>query len=77
MKIKFVRSWCDYLTDCPNKMIEASGEIIKVGSYECAQCPFYVDGEEEAFPPMNHQCDYQRYQTLTRGCVNCSYNSLG
>lgn len=38
MKIKFKRTWCDYLTPCPFRNEDNDPAGIMVGDYECSQC---------------------------------------
>lgn len=46
-KIQYEMTWCDYLTDCPYKQKETETEFIKVGSWECNQCPFHINDDHK------------------------------
>lgn len=59
-KVKFERTWCDYLTPC-SKFPE-----IEVGSYECFSCKHFVKfySDEQVIPPG-------KYFMVVSGHVEC------
>lgn len=67
MKIKYERTWCDYLTNCKHF------PEIEVGSYECDQCKFCKSMKENK-SKITEACDYRRYFEIIEGEVECSFD---
>ena len=67
MKVKYKRTWCDYLTKCKHF------PDIEVGSYECNQCKFCKSMNENK-SKITKPCDYSRYFEVIEGEIECSYN---
>ena len=63
-KVKYERTWCEYLTPC---------EIFKgknVGSIDCLKCKFHRSINEK---PIN-ETNPNPYTTIIKGIVKCSYD---
>lgn len=62
-KVKYERTWCDYLTPCKYF------NDIEVGSYDCSTCKFHVITTEKL--PFN--ANPNPYTTIIKGVVKCNY----
>ena len=62
-KVKYERTWCDYLTPCKHF------ENIEVGSYDCSRCKFHVTAIEKPIEERNPN----PYFSIIKGIVKCNY----
>lgn len=56
--IEYDRTWCDYLTPCPNNQIETEDRYIMVGSYECYSCKYFNSFGPKTDNNETVKCDF-------------------
>lgn len=65
-EVRFEFTWCDFLTRCTYKDYD-----VRVGDYDCHQCPYFVDSCIEKPITGTGVTSYAPYFKIGIGIVKC------